>query len=206
MFTVIGGLAGLAGFGLAVAAKFDSQRANEIAGASRDKATEANCLAADSNRIAVEARDLAEDANTISRRAEARETEPNYVSWDYNWPNAASCQVTNTGQDKALRVRVTVAVEGEYLAHPPIDVDPGTGVVIALPRLLEKLRHDREKFRTEQQSRVGSSDLFNPAIAYAANLRFPRKLDVVVTIQWFTPLGKQRERVIEDRGHPFLLE
>lgn len=207
LFTVIGGLSGLAGFGIAICSKFYSQRANELAKRSNQRASESVTLAKESNRIAVDARELAQEANAISSRAEARDTEPNYVSWDYHWKDSATCYIFNTGQQEALDVVATVAVDGEYLAHPAVDIKPGHGVAISLPVLLSKLRNDVEEFRAKYGAYLRRKDAFEarqsefgPVVPFLEMepIHTPLKFDVIVTIQWRSPLGNHFEKTFKD--------
>ncbi|OFK62637.1 hypothetical protein HMPREF2808_10930 [Corynebacterium sp. HMSC078A10] len=205
LFTVLSGVTGLVGVGLAAWSKLDSKRANEIAQRSEQKAVESLAVAKESNSIAVDARELAEEANAISSRAEARDTEVNNVSWKDDWVDPSTCRLTNTGQDKALNVVATVVVDGEHLTHPTVDLAPGEDIRISLPELLEKLRRNKAEFDAEQQAyrarqaKLAATGLGPSFSVGIAPIHFPLKFDVTVTIQWRTPLGKQLERIIE---HP----
>jgi len=204
LFTVISGGAALAALGVAISAKFDSQKSNQIAERSEQAAKKSNGLAREANSIAVDARELAKEANTISQRSEARDTEANRVSWDYHWIDSATCEITNTGEDEALNVSITVAVDGEHITHPTVDVEArGGSLRITLPKLADKLHYQGLQFDAEQR-RYEASATGRPFYAQGVPpMAFPLKLDVVVTIQWLTPLGKPRERIFEDPGHFF---
>ena len=215
LWSVVSALAGVAGVIIAIFAKLDSKRANKISERSDQRAAESVTLAQKSNSIAIDARELAEEANTISRRAEERETELNYVSWDYHWKDAATCNVINTGKDKALSALITVAVNGEYLSHPKVDLEPGRGVRITLPILLHQVRNNAEEFRAEQRDfRARATAHYERSSSYGiAPLPFleptpvhiPLTFDVRITIQWRTPLGTQREQILEEKNCTFSL-
>lgn len=209
LFTVVGGTSGVLALIISIWAKFDSQKSNNIAERSEKSAIESNRLAGEANSIAVDARELAKEANTISRRSEARDTETNYVSWDYNWIDTTTCEIVNTGQDKAISVLATVAVDGEHVTHTRIDVDGGGRLQIPMPKLRDKVRRDAAKFRAEEQAfyreqpespfGISAYDLRMPP------MHFPLEFDVVVTIQWLTPLGKQQEKIFQESDCAFSL-
>ncbi|WP_313548995.1 hypothetical protein [Corynebacterium sp.] len=201
-FTVVSGVASAAALVIAIWAKFDSQKSNKIAERSHEAAVESNGLARDANRVAVDARELAEEANTISRRAEARDTEPNLVSWDYSWINSATCQIINTGEHEALDVSATVAVDGEYVTHPTVNVEGSGTIEVFLPKLANKIHRHTLEFKAEQQQFFDRSTGPYGPIGMPP-IELPLMLDVVVTIQWLTPLGKPRERIIQDPRSSF---
>lgn len=199
IFTTVGGASGLIALGVAIFAKIDSKKSNEIAHRSEQRSTEANTLAAESNRIAVDARDLAEEANAISLRTEQRDTESNLVSWSYSWPEPGICQVTNTGQDEAFHVVVSVAVGGEHMTHRWNSILAGESVSITLPELRHELSCMRAEFRAEER-RYAEASRAPYGIGGVPPIKFPLHADVIVSILWKTPLNKQRESLLKDPG------
>ncbi|HJD68444.1 MAG TPA: hypothetical protein K8V54_01720 [Corynebacterium kroppenstedtii] len=202
---IIGTATGIGGLIVAILAKHDSKKANDISQRTHQAALNSNTLATEANRIAIDARQLAQEANTISLRAEQRDTEVNNVSWDYDWVEPSTCQVTNTGHDEALHVSITVAVDGEHILHDPVDIKPGGSVNIALPKLLDKLRRHKAEFLAEQDRYRASSRRPWEGHMGIPPLDFPLKFNVIVTVQWRTPLGKQREKIFEETGSAFSL-
>lgn len=202
LLSSVGAACGIAGVVIGVLAKLDSKKANDIAERSYQAALDSNALADEANRIAVDARQLAEEANTISLRSEQRDTEVNRVSWNYNWIDPSTCKITNTGTDEAFRVYVSVTVDGEHITAGPVDVKAGNGVCVALPKLRDKLRRDEAEFRAEE---AAAERAYNPFGINVTPPLFwpPLKFDVVITIQWLTPLGKQREKVFQETGRSF---
>lgn len=203
IFTIISAVTSGLALLVAICAKFDSKKSNKIAERSHEASVESNGLAREANSLAVDARELAEEANTISRRSEARETESNLVSWDYRWINSATCQIINTGEHEALYVSATVAVDGEYITHPTTNVEGGASMEIFLPELANKISHHASEFRAEER-RFKARAREEGFLGMRPPLIFmPLKLDVIVTIQWHTPLGKPYERIIKDPGRSF---
>ncbi|MBY0797842.1 hypothetical protein [Corynebacterium parakroppenstedtii] len=202
---IIGTATGIGGLIIAILAKHDSKKANDISQRTHQAALNSNTLATEANRIAIDARQLAQEANTISLRAEQRDTEVNNVSWDYNWVDPSTCHVTNTGHDEALRVSITVAVDGEHVSRGPIDIKPGGSVNIALPKLLDKLRRNEAEFLVEQDGYRASSRRPWGNYVPVPPIYLPLKFNVVVTVQWLTLLGKQREKIFEETNCDFIL-
>ncbi|MCG7232772.1 hypothetical protein MHX62_00975 [Corynebacterium sp. ACRQM] len=212
LLTSISATTGIISMLIAIFAKLDSKNANNIAQRSHKRAAESITLAQQSNSIAIDARELAKEASTISRRAEKRDTELNYVSWNYHWKNTTTCNIINTGQDKALNTHITVTVNGESMSHPRTDIKPGHGINITLPKLLNQVRNHAEEFRTEQrnfetrrQAHNTKSTTLNTPFLEVNPIYIPLTFDVTVTIQWHTPLGTQHERVFQDPSHTFSL-
>ena len=204
VFTVISGLTGLLGLWIAVLAKRDSKRANDIAERSDKLAAESNTLASESNSIAVDARKLAEEANTISLRSEQRDTEINDVSWNYDWINPGSCKITNTGSDEAFGVTVRLAVDGNHVHSARRDIPAGDHVVLFHQALADELARRREEFRTEQRAftaRVASEGA--SATYEMPPMKWPVQARLEINIHWSTKLGKQREKSFEDLDAKF---
>lgn len=199
VFTVISGITGVAGLVVALYAKRDSKRANEIAERSDKLASDSNALASESNRIAVDARELAEEANTISLRAEQRDTEVNDVSWNYDWVDSGACKITNTGNDKALGVTVRLAVDGHHVQSDRCDIPAGGHIVLVHQPLAHQLRDRRAEFAAEQRaySERAASELHFGTVGIPP-MKFPLRARVEINIYWVTALGKQREKSFED--------
>lgn len=202
VFTVISGLTGLLGLWVAVLAKRDSKRANEIAERSDKLATESNTLASESNSIAVDARKLAEEANTISLRSEQRDTEVNDVSWNYDWIDEGTCKITNTGSDEALGVTIRLAVDGHHVHSARRDIPAGDHVVLFHQALADEIGRCRWKFFAEEHE-FRSRQSGTPFSVGMPPMRLPFSARVEINIHWSTKLGKQREKSFEDLDAKF---
>lgn len=183
---------------VAILAKRDSKTSLDIAKRGDKKSTKANELSSESNRIAVEARDFAEDANTIARRSEAREKEINRVSWETRWEHPGECRIFNIGQDEALRVSISLSVDGEQVHRSTDRIAPGECMDLPFPKFGEHVADEQAAYQARERRRrrrIGDQYFPMPDIPEAPMLINP---PVIGHVAWVTALGKACRHEIKD--------
>lgn len=200
--SVIAGTVGAAFGGIslivAILAKRDSKASLDIAKRGDEKSAKANELSSESNRIAVEARDFAEDANTIARRSEAREKEINRVTWETRWENPGECRIFNIGQDEALRVSISLSVDGEQVHRSADRIAPGECTNLPFPEFGEHVANEQAAYQARERSRRRRiSDQYFP-MPDIPETPLLINAPVIGHVTWVTALEKACRHEIQD--------